>query len=70
MVQDSGLNHISFSDAEAAENEIQDVVRGGRAGDFIEWTQRVIEIEQQHLVRCKVGYGSRGRVQCAERLGH
>src|SRR5579862_8079695 len=38
-------------DAERAEDQIQDVVGRGRAGDGIERAQRVIEVEQQHLVR-------------------
>ena len=40
-----------FSDAEGRENAIEDVVRGGLAGDGVEGMERAVEIEQQHFVR-------------------
>ena len=40
-----------LSNAEGAEDQIEDVVGGGGAGDGIERPQGVVEIEQQHLVR-------------------
>ena len=39
-----------FSDAEGAEDQVEDVVGGGGAGDFVERTQGSVEIEQEHLV--------------------
>jgi hypothetical protein len=39
-----------LSDAEGAEDQVEDVVRGGGAGDFVERAQCSVEIEQEHLV--------------------
>jgi hypothetical protein len=43
-----GRSHFCelFSDAKPAENQIQDVVIGSRAGDFIEWPKRAVKIQQ------------------------
>ena len=43
-----------LADAEAGEDEIQDVVGGGLAGDGIERAQRLVQVEQDHLVRSVV----------------
>ncbi len=42
---------VSLSNAESAEDQVQDVVCGGSAGDGVERTQRAVKIEQQHFVR-------------------
>ena len=39
-----------FPDAKRAEDEIQDVVGGSGAGDFVERTQCAVEIEQDHFM--------------------
>ena len=39
-----------FSDAEGGEDQAEDVVGGGGAGDLVQWAERVVEIEQQHFV--------------------
>src|SRR2546427_10316575 len=39
-----------LSDAEGAENEVEDVVGGGGTGDLVQRTERVVEIKQKHLV--------------------
>jgi hypothetical protein len=43
-------NPTLLSDAESAEDQVQDVVGGGGAGDFVERAQGRIKIEQEHLV--------------------
>ena len=56
-----------FSDAEGAEDQIEDVIGGGGAGDFIEGAEGSVEIEQEHLVGDSGGYGagrSGERVEC------
>ena len=40
-----------LTDAKCTENQVEDVVGGGGAGDFVERAERVVEIEQQHFVR-------------------
>ena len=40
-----------FADAERAEDQIEDVVGGGGAGDFVERAERAVEVEQMHFVR-------------------
>ena len=39
------MNPVSFSNAERAEDEVENVVGGGRAGDGIEGPEGVVEIE-------------------------
>jgi len=39
-----------LSDAETTEDQIQDVVGGGGAGDFIECFQCVVQVKQDHLM--------------------
>jgi len=46
-----------FSNAEGAENEAEDVVGSGGAGNFVERAQGVVEVEQQHLVGDVLGHG-------------
>src|SRR5581483_3365830 len=48
----------SLSNAEAAEDQVQDVVGGRRAGDFVEGLQSGVEIQQDHLVGDAVVGGS------------
>src|ERR1019366_7249472 len=45
------LGKTLLSDAERAEDQIQDVVGGSGAGDVVQGTQRAVEIQQHHLVR-------------------
>jgi hypothetical protein len=49
-----------LSDAEGAEDQVEDVIGGGGAGDGIEGPESVIEIEQQHFVRNFRGHGAGG----------
>jgi hypothetical protein len=49
-----------FADAEFAEDEIQDVVAGGGAGERVEGAEGVIEVEEDHLVGDGVGGGLQG----------
>src|ERR1035441_3048055 len=46
------LSLTLLSNAERAEDQVQDVVGGGGAGDVVQGTQRAVEIQQHHLVRC------------------
>ena len=46
-----------FSDAEGAEDEVENVVGGGGSGDFVERAQGGVEVEEQHLVRDFAGDG-------------
>src|SRR5205807_1146159 len=57
---------ILFSDAERAEDQVQNVVGRGCSRDRIQRPQRGIEIEQQHLVRNLSRYGSLCRIQRSE----
>ena len=57
----SGLPHGLLSDAESREDAVEDVVRGGRPGDARERCERLVEIDEQHLVRDAPG-------GCAARL--
>src|ERR1700739_5052159 len=51
------MRTILLADAEGAKNQVQDVVRGGRAGDFIEWAEGAVEVEEEHFVRDTRGNG-------------
>ena len=62
-----------LSDTETAEDQVEDVIVGGRAGDFVEWTEGVIEIKQEHFMRDAVvdrgfGIGEGGQRVVHERL--
>jgi hypothetical protein len=46
-----------LADAESAEDQVQDVVGGGRSGDFVERAQGRIKIKQEHLVWHASGHG-------------
>jgi hypothetical protein len=59
-----------LSDAEAAENQVEDVVIGGCAGDLVERTERTVEIEQKHLVRNAVVDGGLGGVEGGQGITH
>lgn len=45
------LTVVLLSNAESAEDQIQDIVGCGRSGDGIERSKSAVEIEKQHLVR-------------------
>ena len=49
-----------LSDAEGAEDEIEDVVGGGLAGEGVEGPEGAVEIEQDHLVRNGGAIGAEG----------
>lgn len=49
-----------FSDAESGEDQVEDVVGSGLAGERVESPERAIEIEQDHLVRNGGGVGRGG----------
>src|ERR1019366_1062169 len=57
---------ILLSDTEGAEDQAQDVVRGGGAGDVVQGTQRAVEVQQHHLVR----YLQRNRAGCLVQRGN
>src|SRR5271165_3953994 len=57
------VDMMLLSDAERTEDEVQDVVRGSCAGDFVERTQGAVEVHQQHLVRGLSRDGRRGRIE-------
>ena len=48
---------VSLSDAESTKYQIEYVVRRRHTGDFVERAQRVVEIEEEHLVRDAGGDG-------------
>src|SRR5437870_13121796 len=47
----AGSLKVLFADAERAEDQVQDVIGGGGAGDFIQRSQSIVEAEQEHFVR-------------------
>ena len=57
MVLDTTL----LSDAKGAEDQVEDVVGGGDAGDFVERAEGSVEVEEKHLVGDAGGHGV-GRV--------
>jgi len=57
-----------LSDAEGAEDQIEDVIGGGGAGDFVEGAEGSVEIEQEHLVGDSVDYGVGRGVERGERV--
>ena len=54
---ENGVSSVLFSDAEGGEDEAEDVVGGGGAGEGVEGAEGGVEIEQKHLVRDAVGDG-------------
>jgi len=50
----------SFPYAEAAEDQVEDVIGGGSAGDFVERPQGAVKVEEQHFVRNPVMDGGFG----------
>src|ERR1700687_3198875 len=63
------LETVLLSDAEGAEDQVEDIVGGGGAGDFVERAQGSVEVEQEHLVWDSGGYGVGGGVERGERVG-
>src|SRR5271165_2793903 len=56
---------LLLSDAEGAEDQVEDVVGGGGAGNGVEGAEGAVEIEQQHFVGDFRGYGAgRGIESC------
>ena len=53
-------------DAERTEDQVEDIVGRGRAGDFVERAQGIVEIEQQHLVGDMRGYCVVGGIESGE----
>src|SRR6266536_1809867 len=60
---------ILLSDAERAKDQVENVVGGGGAGDFVERAEGVVEVEEKHLVGDASGNGVGGAVQSGERVG-
>ena len=60
----------SLPNAEAAEDQVEDVVGGGGAGDLVQGTQGVVEVEEQHFVGGVGGHGVLGGGQGVERVAH
>ena len=54
-----------LSDAEGGEDQVQDVVGSGLAGERVQSPERAIEIEQDHLVGNAGGVGCGGVGQAA-----
>jgi hypothetical protein len=50
QIELSVLNVRSLSNAEGAEDQIQDVVIGCSSRNLVEGPQRVVKIEEQHFV--------------------
>jgi len=42
---------VLLSDTKSAEDQAQNVIRGGGAGDFVERVQGIVKIHEEHLVR-------------------
>ncbi len=49
--QEANQVATSFSDAKRAENQVEDIVRGGCPSNGIEGSESIVEIEQQHFMR-------------------
>src|ERR1700757_123031 len=74
------LRHIRFywttldlpllSNAERAEDQIEDVVVRRNPGYLIQWPQRVVKVQQQHLVRNPVSDRLPRRLQRCQRISH
>src|SRR5580658_3914248 len=64
MISDPTL----LSDAEGTEDEVEDVVGGSGAGDFVEGAQGRVEIEEQHLVGDARAYGVGCGVEPSDRI--
>ena len=61
------LDFTLLSDAEGAEDQVENVVGGGGAGDFVEGAEGSVEVEQKHLVRDAGGDGIGRVVERGER---
>jgi len=59
-----------FADAERAEDQVQDVIGGGGAGDFIQRSQSIVEVEQEHFVRDFVVDGGFRGFERSQRVAH
>ncbi len=46
-----GNRVVLLADAEAAEDEVEDVVGGGGSGERVEGAERLVEVDENHLVR-------------------
>lgn len=46
------LEVLLLSDAEGSEDKVQDVVGRGGAGDLVQSSEGIVEIEKDHLMRC------------------
>jgi len=61
---------VSLPNAEAAEDQIQNVIRTSFACNRVERPQGSIKIEHDHLMGDFAGGGVAGRVQAGERFFH
>src|SRR5690242_8959143 len=59
-----------LSNAESAEDEAQDVVGSGGAGNFVERAQGVVEVKQQHLMGHALGHCGRGSIKSLQGILH
>ncbi len=57
-----------LSDAESAEDQVEDVVSGGGAGDRIERPQGAVEIKQQHFMWDFCGHGAGSSLERGQRF--
>ena len=62
------LGATLLSDAERAENEIQNVVGGGGARNLVKRAQGAVEIEQQHFVGDSRGDSTAGCLESYDRI--
>ena len=59
-----------LSNTEAAENQIQNVIRGGLAGDGVQRAQCSVEIEHDHLMRDSAFHGLAGIFKAGDGFFH
>src|SRR5271167_2301520 len=64
------LDVILLPNAERGEDEAEDVLGGGGAGNVVQRTQRAVEVEQDHLMGCLQRHGSGRPVERRDSVGH
>ncbi len=57
------IGAMLLSDAEGSEDKVEDVVGRRYSGDFIDWAEGSVEVEQEHFVGDFRGYGAFRRGQ-------
>jgi hypothetical protein len=54
---------VLLSNAKSAEDQVQDVIRSGGAGDFVERVEGIVKIHEEHLVRYLVADRGSSRIE-------